>query len=105
MVPNLEVAETLAETTKGLLGRDGLPPGCGLLIERCRCIHMFFMRFAIDAVFLDAEMRVCKIVERLKPWRIAGCRNARSVVELPAGAAKSAGFALGQATCLVEGKS
>ena len=41
---------------RGLLGRDGLEPGDGLLITKTGSIHMFFMRFAIDAVFLDKEL-------------------------------------------------
>jgi uncharacterized membrane protein (UPF0127 family) len=43
------------------------------------------MRFPIDAVFLDRELVVRRIVERLPPWRMAGCRGARAVLELPAG--------------------
>jgi uncharacterized protein len=46
---------------------------------------MWFMRFPIDAVFLDSENRVLRVAANLKPWRIAGCRGAKAVVELPAG--------------------
>ncbi len=65
-----EVAETFAERAKGLIGRRGLPPGRGLLILKCNCIHTFFMRFAIDATFLDRENRVVRTVRNIRPWRL-----------------------------------
>ena len=47
---------------------------------------MWFMRFAIDAVFIDAQHRVVKAAERLHPWAFSiGARGARDVLELPAG--------------------
>ena len=65
-----EVAETFAERAKGLIGRDGLASGTGMLITKCNCIHTFFMRFPIDATFLDREGRVVKIVRNIRPWRL-----------------------------------
>lgn len=56
---------------------------------------MWFMRFPIDAVFLDRENHVLRIVEHLAPWRVAGCRGAKAVVELPAGEAARVGLAPG----------
>jgi uncharacterized protein len=48
---------------------------------------MFFMRYAIDAVFLDRNQRVTKVVPGLKPWRVVWwARGARDCLELPAGA-------------------
>src|SRR5437762_1433524 len=71
------VADTAPARMRGLLGRDGLEEGEGLLIRPTNSVHMFFMRFAIDVVFVDRELAVRKIVERLRPWRMAGCRGAR----------------------------
>jgi uncharacterized membrane protein (UPF0127 family) len=52
---------------------------------------MWFMRFAIDAVFVDRAGRVVRVAERLAPWRFAiGARGASEVIELPAGAASEA---------------
>jgi uncharacterized membrane protein (UPF0127 family) len=48
---------------------------------------MFFMRFAIDAVFCDSDLRVLKVVRELKPWRTAGARGGKVVIELASGAA------------------
>ena len=80
---------------RGLLGRSGLDHDQGLLIPRTSSIHMFFMRFPIDAVFLDRDLRVRKIVADLAPWRAAWAPGARSVLELPAGAAGRAGIEVG----------
>jgi len=80
----------------GLLGSADLPAGEGLWIEESPSIHMFFMRYPIDAVFVDRHGKVVKIVERLRPWRIvAWARGARDCLELPAGAAEAAGIQVG----------
>jgi uncharacterized protein len=90
------VADTAPARMRGLLGRDGLEPGEGLLIRPTNSVHMFFMRFAIDVVFVDRELAVRKVVERLRPWRMAGCRGARAALELPAGAAARSGITVGE---------
>ena len=58
-------------------------------------IHMWFMRFAIDAAFLDPDGRVLRIAEHLRPWRLAACKGAKAVVELPAGECGRVGLAPG----------
>lgn len=87
---------------RGLLGRSGLDEDEGLLITPSNSIHMMFMRFAIDAVFLDREMVVVRLVEDLKPWRMATKRGARAVLELPAGAAARVGITDGMKLSLAE---
>jgi uncharacterized membrane protein (UPF0127 family) len=77
----------------GLMGRSALAPDEGMLFTRTGSIHMFFMRFPIDAVFCDADMRVLKVVPGLKPWRTAAARGAKTTIELAPGAA--AGLAPG----------
>ena len=79
------LAETPLARLRGLLGRAGLRRGEGILLRPASSIHMWFMRFAIDAVFVDGEHRVLRVVSDLKPWRVAACRGAKAVVELPAG--------------------
>jgi uncharacterized membrane protein (UPF0127 family) len=79
------VADSAWLRMKGLLGRSELAENEGILIEPCSSIHMFFMRFAIDAVFLDRQRRVLKVVPDLRPWRMAWRPRARSVLELAAG--------------------
>jgi uncharacterized membrane protein (UPF0127 family) len=80
---------------RGLLGRDGLEPGTGMLIDRAPSVHMFFMRFAIDVVFLDRDRTVVRIFHELRPWRVAGARKAVAALELPAGSAAAVGLAVG----------
>jgi uncharacterized membrane protein (UPF0127 family) len=84
----VERADKGKNRRKGLLGRTGLYAGEGLWIVPCEAVHMFFMKFAIDVVFLDRRLRVRKVSHGLKPWRLAGCLTAHSVVELPAGTAR-----------------
>lgn len=76
---------------RGLLGRDELSPGEALLLHPSSSIHMFFMRFAIDAVFLDADGTVLRVAAGLRPWRTASRRGARAVLELAAGEAARRG--------------
>ena len=82
------VATSLPERTVGLLATPNLPAGEGLLIERTQSIHMFFMRYPIDAVFVDAAGTVRRVVSDLAPWRVVWwARGARDCIELPAGTA------------------
>ena len=85
VIERCERAERMGERMRGLLGRDGLEPGAGLWIARTGSVHTFFMRFPMDAVFLDRELRVRKVVPAVRPWRFAWSRGAKSVVELAAG--------------------
>lgn len=79
------VAESPLARLVGLTGRRRLDRGEGLLLRPVNAIHTSFMRFAIDAVFLDRELGVVGIAENVRPWRFAGRRGARAVLELRAG--------------------
>jgi uncharacterized protein len=70
----------------GLMFRNTLAPGSAMWIDPCDGIHMFWMRFPIDAIFLDKAHRVVRVNRRLGLWRVVPfVWGARSVVELPAG--------------------
>jgi uncharacterized membrane protein (UPF0127 family) len=58
-----------------------------MLFRPAGSIHMFFMRFAIDAVFCTRDLEVIDVVHDLRPWRMAARRGAKIVIELPVGAA------------------
>jgi uncharacterized membrane protein (UPF0127 family) len=90
------VADSPVARMRGLLGRRELEPGEGLLLRPAGSIHTFFMRFPIDAVFLDRERRVLGVAAELPPWRAAGRRGAHAVVELPAGEAERRGVRAGE---------
>ena len=79
------VADNPLTRMKGLLGRSELPPGEGLLLRPGTLIDTHFMRFPIDAVFVDDELRVLEVTATMKPWRIKSRRGARAVIELAAG--------------------
>jgi uncharacterized membrane protein (UPF0127 family) len=81
------VADNAWTRLVGLLGSAGLADGEGLLIAPCSSIHMFFMRFSIDAVYLNRDLEVVGLDADLKPWRIGRFyRGAHYVLELPVGA-------------------
>jgi len=96
------VADSPFLRARGLLGRSGLAEGEGILLRPASSIHMFFMRFPIDAVFLDRELVVRKVVPDLKPWRLAGARGAKAVLELAAGECERRGVRPGDRLSLVE---
>jgi uncharacterized membrane protein (UPF0127 family) len=89
------VARTPLTRLKGLLGRRELPSGEGLLIEPTSGVHTAFMRFPIDVVFLDRDLRVLAVRPEVRPWRAAAQRGARAALELPAGEAARLGLAAG----------
>jgi uncharacterized membrane protein (UPF0127 family) len=96
LVPNCSVAEGSWERNVGLLRHKSLAAGEGLWIDPCNAIHTFFMRFAIDAIFLSKNLQVVKIKANVEPWRITGVYwRARSVLELPAGEARRLGIRIG----------
>lgn len=80
----------------GLMGRKGVPEGGGLLLTHSASIHSFFMRFRFDAIFLDREDRVVKVVPAMRQWWLAfGGRGAKDTLELPAGVAARTGTVAG----------
>jgi uncharacterized protein len=81
----ITVADTSPTRNVGLLKHKGLNAGEGLWIVPCQSVHTFFMKFAIDLVYLDKRRRVRKVRHAVPPWRVSGCLWAHSVLELPAG--------------------
>ena len=99
-----EIPESAFGRARGLLGRDGLEPGEGMLIDRAGSVHMFLMRFPIDVVFLDRDWRVVGVRHELPPWRVAAARGAVAALELPAGTAAATGIAQGDVLVLEDGE-
>jgi len=89
------IAGTSAERRRGLLGTESLRPGDGLWIAPCEAIHTLGMKWSIDAIFMDKSYRVRKVSQNLRPWRIAICWTAASVLELPAGVLLESGTQIG----------
>ena len=89
------VADSPFLRMRGLLGRRELGSDEGVLLRPAGSIHTFFMRFSIDAVFLDRDGRVLRVVESIRPWRTAMARRARAVLELRAGESARRGICSG----------
>ena len=83
----LYVAATRVARARGLAGLPELDPRAGLLLPRCRSVHTFGMRFALDLVWLDGADAVARVDRGVSPRRVRACRHARSVVEVAAGRA------------------
>jgi len=90
LAEELEVPRTFLGRGLGLMFRSPLRPGTGMWINPCNGIHMMFMNFAIDAVFLDRTLRVKKVYPKLPAWYgVVWIEwGAHSVLELPPGSTK-----------------
>lgn len=106
LATDVEMAASFMARFMGLMGRPVLPPGHGLWLPG-NGIHMFFMRFAIDAVFLgkpaaDGSRLIVGLHASLAPWLglVPLVRGAQSVLELPAGTIRASGSALGDRVSL-----
>jgi uncharacterized membrane protein (UPF0127 family) len=97
----IRVADSWWTRLRGLLGTPPLADGEGLLIDPCRGVHMFGMRYPIDVAFLDRTGRVVGVCRSLAPGaRSPFIRAARSALELPAGTLDAAGVTEGDTLTL-----
>ena len=81
----VEVADTRETRRRGLLGRQSMNPSSALILLPCFSIHTAFMKFPIDAVFVNREGVVVKVARNMGPWRMAASIRARAVVEFAGG--------------------
>ncbi len=96
----IECANTAFTRLIGLLGRNTLNAGEGIWIRPSSGIHSFGMRFPIDVVGLDRNMRVVKLWRNVKPQRITSVSwNTCSVLELAAGEIDAHSVCIGEALC------
>lgn len=86
---------------RGLMFRRGFEPFDGLWLSPTSEIHMFWVRFPIDLVWLDGALTVVKLTPGIRPWRLDRARGAVSVLELPAGVVAASGTAVGDAVAFV----
>ncbi len=93
---NIRTASGALARMRGLLGSDGIPAGGGLWISPCRGIHSIGMKFAFDALFLDAAMKVVGAYRSFGRNRVSRVfPSARGVLELPAGTIETTGTQVG----------
>jgi uncharacterized protein len=89
LAPHARLASSYVSRFFGLMGRKAIEDGGGLLLAHSASIHSCFMRFRFDAIFVDRENRVTKVVPAMRQWWVAfGGRGAKDVIELPAGTAE-----------------
>lgn len=89
IVERCAFSSSLSFRCKGLLGRSSLGANEAIWLKPCNSIHMFFMKFPIDAVFLDRDNRILKIYRSFSPWKMTPIIwKAHSVLELAAGKAQ-----------------
>jgi uncharacterized membrane protein (UPF0127 family) len=84
------VAEGVLARALGLARVDRERAGPGLLIPRCRSVHTFGMRFPLDLLFLDEDLRLLAARANVPPRRVVGCRRAAAILELPSAGGEAA---------------
>jgi uncharacterized membrane protein (UPF0127 family) len=95
------IADSFWRRLRGLLGRDGLEPGEGLVIVPCTSVHMLGMRFPLDVLHLDKSGTVLKALPDLKPGRFGPMVwRSHMAVELPAGTIAATGTVPGDRVAL-----
>ena len=83
----IEVAATAAQKVRGLLGRECLEDGQGLLFKQCGSLHTFFMSFPIDIIYTDKHFKVIKAARAVRPFKLVRAPlRAYFALELPPGA-------------------
>ena len=102
VAPHVAVAGSVWSRFLGLMFRASLPEGHGLALRPCNSIHMFFMRFPLDVLFVDGDGRVVRVLNGIRPWRASTIvRGAKAAIELPAGTAARAGVTVGTTVHMV----
>lgn len=93
---DLDVADSFWSRAKGLLGSSEISSDRGLWIDRCNSIHTFFMKYSIDCVFLDRELKVVGLKKQVSPWKVTWpVWSATSVIEIAAGLSDKKNIQLG----------
>lgn len=99
---NGQEAATFFQRFLGLMLREGIAKDEALIFHNVNSIHMFFMRFPIDVVYLDKSNKVLKIKHSLKPWRMSSCVRAKATIELPSQKAKETAIEIGDSLEFIE---
>jgi uncharacterized protein len=85
LATRIEAAFESAARNRGLLGRTALAAGSAMVIAPSNSVHMFFMKFPLDIVFVAKDGTVVKVCPNVRPWRLAAAWRAFAVVEGPVG--------------------
>lgn len=96
------VAESFSQRLFGLMSRSALGEKEGMLFPNCKSIHMWFMRFPIDVIFLRSDHKVSSTYSHAKPWKLLPISDLRadSVIEVPAGTLSKIQILPGDELCI-----
>ena len=93
----IKIADSFFTRLAGLMFQKKLPQATGLLLAPCNSVHMCFMRFSIDVIYLDKDYKILKLVKNLRPWiGLSMCSNAWATLEMTAGEADRCGLVVGK---------
>lgn len=93
----VKIADGFFDRLAGLMFQKKLPQGTGLLLAPCNSVHMCFMRFAIDVIYIDKDFIILKVVKNLRPWvGVSMCGKAWATLEMSAGEAERCGLKVGK---------
>lgn len=96
MAQSCAVAKTIFNRLKGLMGSKELKLNEGLWLIPCNSIHMLFMKYSIDAIFLNKDLQIIALYPQLQPWSFSKIHfRARSVLEIHSGRIENIGLKLG----------
>jgi len=95
-------ASTFFERLLGLMFRASISSDAALIFHNVNSIHMFFMRFPIDVIYLNRDNKVLKIKHSLKPWRMSSCIRAKATIELPSRKARETATEIGDTLEFIE---
>ncbi|QQD73163.1 DUF192 domain-containing protein [Acidithiobacillus ferrivorans] len=92
----VQMAASFLDRLQGLLGKAELSNQQGLLLTACGSVHTVGMRFPIDVIFLDADLRVLACHSGVSAWRMKSCRGARTTLEVAVAGVARHGVVPGQ---------
>lgn len=99
----VKIADTFFTRLAGLMFQKKLPQGSGLLLVPCNSVHMCFMRFSIDVIYLDKDYKIIEIVKNLQPWiGLSLYFPAWATLEVTASDAERCGLAVGKKLLIQE---
>ncbi len=86
LADDVKVARTFLERSIGLLNRENLKNKEALVLPSCQCIHMFFMKFSIDVIFMGKDDKIIGMADHVNPFEVSPFFiKAVTAIELPAG--------------------
>ena len=93
----IKIADSFFTRLAGLMFQKKLPQATGLLLDPCNSVHMCFMRFSIDVIYLDKDYKILKVVKNLRPWiGLSMCCKAWATLEMASGEAERCSLAVGK---------